>query len=163
MRASVLAPAFLFFASGFPALAQEESESGFMTIQTSTDGPSISSAAATPTNCFAPPCTPTLIETTEDNFSILPITSDSTSLPQATTGLTSIVGSSDTGIMSIPPGETPGTPGSMTPEPTATAPASPSSSGVAPAGIIAGDKGSSLAAIIVSLSSALMGFAWALF
>ncbi|KAF2119083.1 hypothetical protein BDV96DRAFT_643236 [Lophiotrema nucula] len=168
MLAPILGSALLLLAS---AVAQSESTvptdaPGFLTIQTSVPDfppPSTGGSIVVTDSCIGDGCGTTA---TGGGLSILPITTSvSITLPQATTGLSSII--SDTGIISIPAGETP--------LPTA---ASSQSSSASPSGTGSSTPSSSTAAAAVNQVPGLdkvvvlpfavstlfvaLGFAWTL-
>ncbi|KAF2734851.1 hypothetical protein EJ04DRAFT_512158 [Polyplosphaeria fusca] len=153
LGSQLISAAFLFVAS---AVGQDSTASGFMTIQTSAaDGPTV-------TDCIQESCFP---ETTGGILSILPIsTSQSITLPQATTGL--VTSASDSGVMSIPGGETPLSTGSGSTSAGTSTGASGSapaqSTGAAPHAHVAGGGGSVMVVMAVSALSMLFGFVWTL-
>jgi hypothetical protein len=111
-------------------------------------------------------------EESELPMSILPIdTSETITLPQATTGLTESA-ASDTGVMSIPAGETPITTGSTeSVNPSVTPSGSSSASGSAPPeqstgaaapGQTASDGTSAMFAVLFTGLSVTFGFVWTL-
>merc|ERR1712032_124641 len=138
MRVSILGPALLFLVS---ARAQDTTE-GILTIQTSVP-PSVGTSGG-----FG-------IETDT--------TSNTITLPQATTGLVT------SAEMSIPPGETPittglsssSTPASGTPSTTGSG-APEQSTGAAPAGAMV-EGGSGMFALAMSGLSVMLGVAWTSF